>query len=72
MALVSAVILGSEFQGTHDHILLSDGCGSLQNLTANWDHDLLSRLVALLYNLGIDYVANTTSKNSSILSPAVA
>jgi hypothetical protein len=29
LALVSTVILGSESHGPHDHILLSDGSGSL-------------------------------------------
>jgi hypothetical protein len=32
LALVGTVILGSEYQKTHDHILLSDGSGSLQTL----------------------------------------
>jgi hypothetical protein len=72
LALISAVILGSESHGTHNHILFSDGCGSLQNLTANWDHDTLIWLVASLYKLGTEYVANTTSKDSSLLFPAVA
>jgi hypothetical protein len=30
LALASTVILGFESYGTHDHILLSDGYGSLQ------------------------------------------
>jgi hypothetical protein len=30
LALASTAILGSEFQGFRDHILLSDGCGSPQ------------------------------------------
>jgi hypothetical protein len=33
LALASTVILGSESRGPHDHILLSDGSGSLQNLS---------------------------------------
>jgi hypothetical protein len=32
LALASTVILGSESHRTHDHILLSDGSGSLQSL----------------------------------------
>jgi hypothetical protein len=32
LALASIVILGSESHGTNDHILLSDGSGSLQTL----------------------------------------
>jgi hypothetical protein len=31
LVLASTVILGSESHGTHDHILLSDGSGSLLN-----------------------------------------
>jgi hypothetical protein len=31
LALASTVILGSDSHGTHDHILLPDGSGSLQN-----------------------------------------
>jgi hypothetical protein len=30
LALASTVMLGSEFHGTHNHISLSDGYGSLQ------------------------------------------
>jgi hypothetical protein len=30
LTFASTVILGCEFHGTHDHILLSDGSGSLQ------------------------------------------
>jgi hypothetical protein len=33
LALTSTVILGSELRGTHYHILLSDGSGSLQTTT---------------------------------------
>jgi hypothetical protein len=33
VALASTVILGSESHGTHDHILLSDGSGSLKTTT---------------------------------------
>jgi hypothetical protein len=29
LVLVSTVILGSKYHGTHEHILLSDGYGSL-------------------------------------------
>jgi hypothetical protein len=32
LVLASAVILGSESHGTHDHILISDGSGSLQKI----------------------------------------
>jgi hypothetical protein len=32
VTLASTVILGSESHGTHDHILLPDGSGSLQTL----------------------------------------
>jgi hypothetical protein len=32
IALTSSVILGSKSHGTHDHILLSDSCGSLQTI----------------------------------------
>jgi hypothetical protein len=31
LALVSTVIIGFESDGTQDHVLLSDGSGSLQN-----------------------------------------
>jgi hypothetical protein len=30
LALASTLIRGSESHGTHDHVLLSDGSGSLQ------------------------------------------
>jgi hypothetical protein len=33
LALASTLILGSEYYGTHDHILLSDGSGSRQTLS---------------------------------------
>jgi hypothetical protein len=45
LALISTVILVSEFHGTHDRILLSDGSGSLRtHLNAPWlQHYVLER-----------------------------
>jgi hypothetical protein len=37
LALSSTVILDSESHGTHGHILLSDGSGSLQTLFSRYD-----------------------------------
>jgi hypothetical protein len=38
LALANTVIFGSESHGNHDHILLSDGSGSLQTrLKSAWD-----------------------------------
>jgi hypothetical protein len=37
LGLANAMILGSEFHGTHDHILLSDGSGSLQSIFVKTD-----------------------------------
>jgi hypothetical protein len=34
LALASTVILGSEYQGTHDHILLCDGSGSFHTIAS--------------------------------------
>jgi hypothetical protein len=45
LALASTVILGSEPHGTNDHILLSDGSGSLpysdKQLTARFLHNFI-------------------------------
>jgi hypothetical protein len=46
VAHASTVILGSEPHGTHDHTLLSDGCGSLQTLAS------------LIYSLGTYHMQN--------------
>jgi hypothetical protein len=37
LALSNKVVLGSESHGTHDHILLSDGSGSLQTTNCGDD-----------------------------------
>jgi hypothetical protein len=48
MALASTVIVGSDPHGTHDHIFLSDGSGSLQTNslsehTPRWDRRIYPR-----------------------------
>jgi hypothetical protein len=53
LALTSAVILGFESCGTHDHILLSHNC------------DCLWQLVLVLYSLSTE---NTASSSSSIVA----
>jgi hypothetical protein len=45
LALVSTIILGSEFRGTHEHILLSHDSGSraAESLTAGEVHHQFTR-----------------------------
>jgi hypothetical protein len=45
LALASTVTLGSESHGTHDHILLSDGSGSLPD-SLNFKPEVLVIFVA--------------------------
>jgi hypothetical protein len=51
--LASTVILRSEFHGTHNHILLSDGSGSLQ-ITASAVHIPKLRIYRQTYRLSFD------------------
>jgi hypothetical protein len=43
------IILGSEFSGTHDHILLSEGSGSLQNHSLSVKTPLAEQSRAVAY-----------------------
>jgi hypothetical protein len=52
VALASTMILGSESHGTHGHILLSDGSGSLQDgllLPSTW----LSTIKIMRYHVNV-------------------
>jgi hypothetical protein len=59
LALVSTVILGSEFHGTHDHILLSDG-------SANW-----SCLRCFLMVAGPRYITSARTAQRTSLPTAL-
>jgi hypothetical protein len=65
LALASKVILGSKSHGTHYHILLPDGSGSLHSLTPLW-----LWLTGLVWSGKLLYT--TLSKNANITMPPKA
>jgi hypothetical protein len=67
LAIASAVILGSESHGTHDHILLFQGSGSCQTLSRLRDELLISPSINIC-NFGSDRRENNDFNSSSVVS----